>query len=173
MLVGIIYDVLSNRVYYSINGSGVFFVDISNIYNIYQVIKSECEIDNIKKAVISYDMPYSEDAFKVTSKMITELYLAGASLKTVGPISLDILKTALGKENRPNDYNNAVWHMEVRAWDVAASTAILRELGGEIISKDGNPLTLADLTNPTKTITFFASRNYKLLEKLYSIYKKI
>ena len=85
---------------------------------------------------------------------------------------LDVLKTALGRENRPTDYNNAVWHTEVRAWDLAAATAILRELGGEIIGRDGKPLSIKTLTSPTEKISFIASGNHKMLENLYAIYKE-
>ena len=146
--------------------------NIDDILNLEPVIQPEQKTENIKKAVISYDTPYGAEAFKTTREMMTNLYLAGASLKTVGPISLDVLKTALGKENRPTDYNNAVWHTEVRAWDLAASTAILRELGGEIIGNDGKPLSVETLSSPTAKISFIASGNTKMLENLYSIYRQ-
>ena len=89
----------------------------------------------------------------------------------IGPISLDILKTALGKENRPNDFNAATWHTEVRAWDIAAATCILRELGGEIVGKDGKPLNINTLSNPNASIAFIASGSEKLIDELYTIYK--
>lgn len=106
--------------------------------------------DIIYLGIKDYDTPYGSEAFKLTREMVTNLYLNGASLKTVGPISLDVLKTALGKENRPHDYNNAVWHTEVRAWDLAAATVILRELGGEVIGKDGKPLSRENEQNYQK-----------------------
>lgn len=81
-------------------------------------------------------------------------------------------KTALGKENRPHDYANAVFHLGVKSWDLAASTAILRELGGEIIGIDGKPLSIETLTSPTKKIAFMASGNSKMLENLYEIYQQ-
>lgn len=84
---------------------------------------------------------------------------------------MDVLKTALGKENRPNDYNLATWHMEVRAWDLIAATCILRELNGDIIGKDGKPLTTEVLTSPTEKIEFIASGNEKLRQELFSKYK--
>ena len=170
---GIIYDVLAGKIYFSIKDNGVYVCNIDNILSMERVAKPEQAIENVKKAVISYDTPYGSEAFKTTIEMINSLYHAGASLKTVGPISLDILKTALGKENRPTDYNNAVWHTEVRAWDLAASTAILRELGGEIIGSDGKPISIEKLSSPTAKITFFASGNQKMLENLYAEYKKI
>lgn len=103
--------------------------------------------------------------------MTSELYNSGASLKTVGPISLDVLKTALGRENRPTDYNAATWHSEVRAWDLAAATCILRELGGEIIGKDGKPLSIQTLTSPSARIAFIASGSEPLRTALYEKYK--
>ena len=172
LVSGVIYDVLSEKVYFSIKDNGVYVCNIDNILNIERIAKPEQTTENVKKAVISYDTPYGAEAFKITREMMTRLYYSGASLKMVGPISLDILKTALGKENRPTDYNNAVWHTEVRAWDLAASTAILRELGGEIIGSDGKALSTEILSNPTAKIAFIASGNQKMLSNLYSIYRE-
>ncbi len=169
---GIIYDALAEKIYFSIKDNGVYVCNIDNILSIERVVKPEQTTENVKKAVISYDTPYGAEAFKVTREMMTRLYHAGASLKTVGPISLDVLKTALGKENRPTDYNNAVWHSEVRAWDLAASAAILRELGGEIIGSDGKPLSTKTLSSPNARIAFIASGNPKMIENLYTIYNE-
>jgi len=172
LISGIIYDALSKKVYFSIKDNGVYACSIDDILNIERIAKPKQTTENVKKAVISYDTPYGAEAFKTTREMMTKLYHAGASLKTVGPISLDVLKTALGKENRPTDYNNAVWHTEVRAWDLAASTAILRELGGEIIGSDGKPLSTEVLSSPTAKIAFIASGNQKMLENLHAIYRE-
>lgn len=169
---GVIYDVLADTVYSAVKGKGVYVSNVDTISDLESVTTPKYEIENIKKSVISYDTPYGDEAFKVTRELMTTLYHTGASLKIVGPISLDVLKTALGKENRPHDYNNAVWHTEVRAWDLAASTAILRELGGEIIGRDGKPLSIKTLTSPTEKIAFIASGNQKMLGELYEIYKQ-
>lgn len=168
---GLVYDVLEGNIYFSIKGKGVFYCDVGNISDIKRIKTPNYDADSIKKSVISFDTPYGKEAFKVTSEMINSLYHEGASLKIVGPISLDVLKTALGVENRPNDYNNAVWHSEVRAWDLAASTVILRELGGEIIGTDGKPLSYEVLTSPTERISFIACGNPIMLKKLSELYK--
>ena len=116
LIVGIIYDALSNKVYTGVHNQGVFESNIDNILEfkcVYEPIYSNNK--QIKKSVVSYDTPYRKESYEITKELCSLLYEVGASLKTVGPISLDILKTALGKENRPNDYNDAVWHCEVRA----------------------------------------------------------
>jgi myo-inositol-1(or 4)-monophosphatase len=170
---GIIYDALNKKIYSGITGDGVIECDINDITNIQKVNQPTYDQNQIRKAVISYDTPYGAEAYKITQKMAEKLYLKGASLKTVGPISLDVLKTALGKANRPHDYNCATWHSEVRAWDLAAATAILREFSGEIIGEDGKPLSIQTLTSPTKKIAFIASGNEILLNQLYENYKEI
>lgn len=172
LIAGIIYDVLSDLVYTGIKGLGVTESSIDDILNQKEVIRPTHDITKIKKSVIFYDTPYGSDAYEITKKMCSKLYYEGASLKTVGPVSLDVLKTALGKENRPHDYNVASWHSEVRAWDLAAATCILRELNGDIIGNDGAPLTVADLTSPTKKIMFIASGNEMLRTELYNKYKE-
>lgn len=169
---GIIYDALSKKIYFSIKGEGVFELDANNIENVEKVSQPKYEKGNIKKSVIAHDTPYGLEAFEKTMLMYPELVKKGASTKTVGPISLDVLKTALGRENRPEDYNDAVWHMEVRAWDLCASTAILRELGGNIIGDNGKPLSIETLTSPSAKISFIASGNDKLRENLYNIYQE-
>lgn len=169
---GIIYDALSKKIYFSIKGEGVFELDANNIENVEKVIQPKYEKGNIKKSIIAHDTPYGLEAFEKTMLMYPELVKKGASTKTVGPISLDVLKTALGRENRPEDYNDAVWHMEVRAWDLCASTAILRELGGNIIGDNGKPLSIETLTSPSAKISFIASGNDKLRENLYNIYQE-
>lgn len=98
LLSGVIYDALSKKIYFSIKDSGAYVCSIDDILNIERIVKTEQTTENIKKAVISYDTPYGAEAFKTTREMMTMLYYAGASLKTIGPISLDVLKTALGKE---------------------------------------------------------------------------
>ena len=170
---GIIYEVLSGKIYCGINGHGVYYCYIHDISNLKPVIKPKYEKDNLKKSVISYDVPYGVDAFNSTLKIANDLYHSGVSLKTVGPTSLDLLKTALGKENRPTDYNDADFHTEVRSWDLAAGTAILRELGGEILGKNGKPLSVEILSSPLAKISFVASGNHKLLESLYAIFSNI
>ncbi len=168
---GIIYDILSNKIYIGISGIGVTECSDEDITKQIPVNKPVYSYNTIKKAPISFDTPYGNNAFEITKEMSSQLYHAGASLKTVGPISLDILKTALGKENRPHDFNAATWHTEVRAWDLAAATCILRELGGEIIGKNGKPLSTNTLSNPNAYISFIASGSNKLIDELYTIYK--
>lgn len=170
---GIIYDVLSHKIFTGISGMGVTVCSDEDITKQLSVNKPIYSHNTIKKSPINYDTPYGNDAFELTKEMSSQLYHAGASLKIVGPISLDILKTALGKENRPNDYNAATWHTEVRAWDLAAATCILREFGGDIIGKDGKPLSTSILSNPDARISFIASGSDKLRNELYAIYKNI
>lgn len=172
LIAGIIYDILSNKVYTGIKGIGVTECDIDNISEQKVVKQPIYNNEQIKKSPISFDTPYGNKAYETTQKMCLELYQSGASLKTVGPISLDVLKTALGKENRPTDYNVATWHAEVRAWDLAAATCILRELNGEIIGQDGKPLSIQTLTSPTAKIAFIACGNEKLRSELFSKYKE-
>lgn len=170
---GIIYDVIAETVYTAIKDKGVYTCNIDDIANLKSVVTPKHETEKIKKAVITFDTPaYSAEDFNMTREMMTKLYLDGASLKIVGPIALDVTKTALGKENRPHDYANAVFHLGVKCWDLAASTAILRELGGEIIGIDGKPLSIETLTSPTEKIAFIASGNLRMLEELYEIYKQ-
>ena len=171
LVAGIIYDVLSDKIYTGIKGAGVTVCEVDDVANQVKVDRPTYSQEVIKKSPISYDTPYGADAFKITQKMISQLYYSGASLKTVGPISLDVLKTALGRENRPADYNAATWHAEVRAWDLAAATCILRELGGEIIGKDGKPLTVEILSDPSAYIAFIASGSEQLRTALYEQYR--
>lgn len=172
LVSGIIYDASTQKIYFSIKGEGVFELDANNIESLAKIIPPQHEKENIKKSIIAHDTPYGLDAFEKTMLMYPELVKKGASTKTVGPISLDILKTALGKENRPTDYNDAVWHMEVRAWDLCAATAILREVGGNIVGDNGKPISIETLTNPSARIAFIASGNDKLRENLYNIYQE-
>lgn len=169
---GVIYDVIAGTVYSAIKDKGVYTSNIGDVLNLKSVIRPKHENEKIKKSVITFDTPfYDVKDFNITNEMFKKLYFAGASLKVVGPIALDVVKTALGKENRPHDYANAVFHLGVRAWDLAASTAILRELGGEIIGKDGKPLSIKTLTSPTEKIAFIASGNEKMLKELYEVYQ--
>lgn len=167
---GVVYDVLSDKIYFGIKDNGVYYCNINSTSDIKKIEKPSYDVEDIKKSIISFDTPYRAEAYELTKEMMNNLYYEGASLKTVGPISLDVLKTALSRENRPHDYNNAVWHTEVRAWDLAASSVILREFGGEIIGADGKPLSYETLTSPTEKITFIASGNSKMLYKLSQLY---
>lgn len=173
LIGGVIYDALQEKIYAAVKCEGVVEIDINDMENVKKVEKPQYPNGNIKKSVIAHDTPYGNEAFDTTVDVYSELVKEGASAKTVGPISLDVLKAALGAENRPHDYYDAVWHMEVRAWDLCASTAILRELGGDIIGKDGKPLSIDTLTNPRAKIAFFASGNEKLRDNIYNIYEKV
>lgn len=175
LISGVVYDVLDGKVYTGIKGVGVTECSIDNIKKQKKVVTPAYSLANpdtpIKKSVISYDTPYGKEAYEVTKATSAELYHAGASLKTVGPMALDVLKTALGRENRPTDYNHATWHSEVRAWDLAASTAILRELGGDIIGRDGKPLSTEILSSPSAKIAFIASGSEPLRKAIYQKYR--
>lgn len=171
LVAGVIYDILQEKIYSATKGKGVCVTTANGKTT--KITKPQYSKSAIKKSVIAHDTPYGEKAFEKTLKMYSALVKKGASTKTVGPISLDVLKTALGEENRPHDYNDAVWHMEVRAWDLCAATSILRELGGEIIGEDGKPLSINVLTSPTSKICFIASGNKTLIEELYGVMQNV
>lgn len=173
LICGIIYDVLKEKIYSGIKNYGVFECSIDNIFEQKQLEKPEYK-DNIKKSIICHDTPYGAKAFEKTLKLYNELYTENASIKAVVPISLDVLKTALGKKNRANDYEDAVWHMEVRSWDLAAATCILREFGGDVIDcKTGKSISIDTLINSTSKISFIASGSKNLRQEIYKIYKNI
>lgn len=173
LVAGFIYDVLAGTIYVGQKDCGVFLIPINKLDDeLTPVERPVYSQTKIKKAVINFDTPYGAEAFKTTLEMYSKLYHSGASMKTVGPISLDVLKTALGKENRPHDYNHATWHTEVRAWDLCAATCILRELGGEITSlEDGRPLSTKTLSNPDARISFIACGSEELRTNIYKKFK--
>ena len=169
LIGGVIYDVLSKNIYFSSKGDGVYICSIHDIQNYKKIITPKYQKEIIKKAVIGFDNTYGKEAFEITKNIMSKLYYAGASLKIVAPMALDLLKVALGKENRPTDYYDAIWHTEVRSWDLCAATAMLRELGGEIIEIDGNPLSIDKLTSPNDKIFFIASGNKVLLKNIHKL----
>lgn len=190
LVAGVVFDVLSDRVYFAQKGQGAhvtvpgdimltvaledYFEDPSDLENVGHIQPYARDYNDICKSVISYDTPYGEEAYFRTQAMASELYKRGASLKTVGPISLDVVKTACGPMYRKGTFNHAVWHMEVRPWDLAAATCILRETGGEIIDKaTGEPLSIETLSDPSRKIGFFASGNPELALKLQDTYEQV
>lgn len=186
---GVVYDVLSDRVYFAQKGEGAFvtqsgdilvtqalveyFDDYRNIDRLAPMKPYEREYKDIPRSVISTDQAYERDVNLEAQEYEDILYTMGASNKKVGPVSLDVVKTALGPQYRKGQYNHGVWHFQVRPWDLAGATCILRELGGEIIDKStGEPLAVDALTDPNRKIGFFASGSPELCQRLNEVYSQ-
>lgn len=172
LVFGIILDIQKRYVYYAIKGKGAYMYNLSNPNKVTRLSCDENNVNEINQAIISYDFPYSQKALDDTQGIVKKLRIAGANLKTIGLISLEILKCGLGKKYRPNDYNDVCWHVEVRPWDVAAATCIVRELGCEVYSlkNNGNLINCEELTNKEAKIAFVATKSEEMATSMYNYY---
>lgn len=175
LVAGMILDINSRDVYYATKNGGAYRYNLSNSNKIIKININKSKINDIQKAIVSYDFPYSDVAFDNTQKVVASLYRNGAKLKTIGPISLEILKCGLGKNNRQNDYNDVCFHLEVRPWDVAAATCIIRELGFELYSLKNNatPIDINELVDKEATIAFVATNSEILATHIYNEYNHV
>jgi myo-inositol-1(or 4)-monophosphatase len=129
LIIGVVYNPVTNDLYYAINGEGAFCNEIPI------QVSHETEID---EAVIATGYPSKE--WKENSTVVKQIdALTGKcrSIRLLGASSLDLCFVAKG-------LLSGFWHDELNPWDTAAGLLILREAGGKADTRDGQEFHLED-----------------------------
>jgi myo-inositol-1(or 4)-monophosphatase len=131
LTVGVVYNPITNDLYYAVKGEGAF-------YN-----KTPIRVSNeneIEEAVLATGYPSKE--WKENSAVVKQIdALTGKcrSIRLLGASSLDLCFVAKG-------LLSGFWHDELNPWDTAAGLLILREAGGKVTTRCGEPFHLEDRT---------------------------
>lgn len=130
-ILGVVYNPVTNDLYYAVKGEGAF-----NNGNPIQVSKER----GIEEAVLATGFPSKE--WKENSSVIRQMHaLTGKcrSIRILGTASLDLCFVAKGQLT-------GFWHDDLNPWDTAAGLLILREAGGKVTTRCGQPYQLENRT---------------------------
>lgn len=92
--------------------------------------------DVLADGLLATGFPYDRSHFSRALGSFETLSMLSLAVRRAGSAALDMCYVACGRLD-------GYWEHEVRAWDIAAGTVIVREAGGQVTATDGSPFTLA------------------------------
>jgi myo-inositol-1(or 4)-monophosphatase len=118
-VLGFVYDILKNDLYYGIEGKGAFVFKNNKLKQLESLNNKKEYDDNI----VIYGIPYDRSKSASIFKMAFDLSKVSSDVKRVGPAALDICSVATGKTDIYFEY-------DLQEWDYQASLLILKEVDG-------------------------------------------
>jgi myo-inositol-1(or 4)-monophosphatase len=91
--------------------------------------------DTLSESLLATGFPYDRSKFGRALRSFEVLSMQTRAVRRAGSAVLDLCYVACGRLD-------AYWEHEVRPWDVAAGTVIVREAGGTVHGDDGGPFAL-------------------------------
>lgn len=158
-VLAIVLDEKDGIIYQAILGEGAYKLKLNEEKATLIGVNKK---SNINGSFICTDFPYGDEKKKVTLQMMEKLLKQGSSIKTIGPVSLDICRVADGSFD-------ASFHTEIRPWDIAAASLILKEAGGQFLKMDGKKLTKEDLLDSNCKLDYIATSSEKLNEDMRNL----
>jgi myo-inositol-1(or 4)-monophosphatase len=130
-VVGVVYNPVTDELFYARKNAGAF-------QNGKKITVSDAEC--IEDALLATGFQALE--WKPNARVLKQMdKLAGTcrSFRLLGAASLDLCWTASGQLT-------GFWHDGLNPWDAAAGILIVREAGGKVTNRDGEPFYLRDNT---------------------------
>jgi myo-inositol-1(or 4)-monophosphatase len=124
MVLGVIFDPLSEEMFSAIDGGGAFV-------NGRSMRVSGCE--DVSSSLIACSFPAGIKGDSPEIGRFTRVLERSRSLRRLGSCALNMCYVADGRLD-------AYWATSVSAWDSAAGTVIAREAGATLTAYDGSPL---------------------------------
>lgn len=125
-VVGVTFDPLRNERFWAVRGQGAF---LNN-----QPIRVSATA-TLQDAVMGVDLGYSDARGKMLLSTLHELFPGFASVRLMGSAALGLAYVACGR------YDLYV-HNLLYPWDIAPGILMIREAGGVITNRDGEPTTI-------------------------------
>lgn len=148
LVLGIVYDVDKNDLYYAQKGKGAYL-------NNEQIHVSDSSFTN--SLVLFGTSPYARENAHKTFEITEKVFLNSLEIRRCGSAALDICYVACGKAD-------LYYEMVIAPWDVAAATIILTEAGGICQRLDKTPIDL-------HTRGTYICGNSKNIKEFYEIIK--
>jgi myo-inositol-1(or 4)-monophosphatase len=124
VVLGVVYDPMHEELFTAVKGSGA--------YRNNQPIRVS-EVDVIGKAFLATGFSY---AFKTKKDNNLDHFrrfmMAAFAIRRAGAAALDLCYVACGRFD-------GFWELDLKPWDTAAATLIIREAGGITTNFDGSP----------------------------------
>lgn len=127
LVVGVIYDAVRNELFTATKGGGAFL----NGKPLQVSARTE-----LRQALVGSAFYYSEDAETVLNPEVERLLPHIRSLRRTGSAALDLAYVAAGRLD-------AFWEVRLNSWDIAAGSLLIREAGGTVTNRLGEPQQLA------------------------------
>ena len=126
IVAGVTYDPLQDELFTAQQGQGAFLngerLTVSNR-------------EGVPQAILGFDLGYVDEKAGVALDMIRELWPNIQGMRLMGSAALGLAYAAAGRLD-------IYFHHSLSAWDVASGLLLVREAGGEVVDKQGNPSTL-------------------------------
>ena len=126
-IIGVIYDVMSDKLYSAEKGNGAFCDGRKLGVNINS---------NLEESLLVTGFPYNikEDPFDVVKKF-NDFLLTARAVRRLGSAAIDFCYVASG-------VFDGFWEVHLSPWDFCAGELIVTEAGGKVTDFNGNPITL-------------------------------
>lgn len=125
-VVGVTYDPIREELFTAEQGNGAFL----NGERL-----SVSESPELGQALLGCDLGYVDEKAGVAIDLIRSLWPGMISLRLMGSSALGVAYAAAGRVD-------LYFHHSLSPWDIAAGLVLVREAGGVILDKQGNPANL-------------------------------
>lgn len=117
IIMGVVFNPVSNEFFFSEKGKGAFLNDIKI---------SVSGNNDVKKSLLVTGFPYDSSSYKPDPVTIFKKFMMlDIPIRRLGSAALDLCWTACGRFE-------GFWEYNLNAWDVAAGFLILEEAGGKV-----------------------------------------
>lgn len=124
LIMGVVFAPALNELFYAEKGRGAYFngkkIKISNI-------------NKLKNSLLATGFPYNNR--KRNLPYFSAMLDQSQAIRRLGAASLDLCYVAMGRFD-------GYWEFDLKPWDIAAGTLIIKEAGGKITDTNGNMLDL-------------------------------
>ncbi len=126
IVVGVTYDPLMDELFTAQQGQGAF------LNGERLTVSSRQEV---REAILGFDLGYVDEKAGIALDMIRGLWPDIQGMRLMGSAALGLAYAAAGRLD-------IYFHHSLSAWDVASGLLLVREAGGQVVDKQGNPSTL-------------------------------
>lgn len=128
VVVGAVFDPMADELFSAQKGKGAFL-------NSERISVSEVEI--LKHSLLCTGFYYNVEGknFAENIEMFIAFSKSSQAVRRDGSAALDLCYVACGRFD-------AFWEMDLKAWDIAAGSLILREAGGKLSDYSGNDFSI-------------------------------
>jgi len=136
---GVVFNPYSNELFTARKGKGAYLNGVK--------ISSTCTTDIEKSLIAIGTSPYCRDTATVDFDIFRKVFLSCQDIRRSGSAALDIAYVACGRVE-------AFFERNLKPWDYAAGTILLREAGGRITDWNNNSVRFSSTTNVIASNTY-------------------
>ena len=126
MVAGVIYDPVREEMFSAALGQGAFL-------NGEPITVSETT--ELSRCLLSFDLGYVDEKAGLALDMVRSLWPGMYSIRMMGTAGLGLAYAASGRVD-------LFFHHSLSPWDLATGLLLIREAGGDVVDRQGNPAGL-------------------------------